>query len=519
MSPDAKRLVTGDTVAEKVGQICTRPSLLLVVASLGLHALANGHYGIFRDELYFIVSGDRPDWGYVDQPALVPLLAAWSHAFFGDILLGFRLLPALVMTATVALTAEFARLVGGGRFAQWLAGLCVLLAPIFLLQGTLFLTDMFQALTWLGLGWVLVRLEQTGDERWWLAVGAIAGFSLNTKYLIAFYLAALAVGLLATPQRRSLLRPWIYLGALLAGVMVLPNLWWQQAHDWPFIELGKAGSNGKNIEMSPLAFFLQQVTLIGPWAALVWLCGLWAGIVRPKFAASRALPIAWLILLLAFAASHGKAYYLSAIYPALLVFGAVRIEEWLGNAIARGTALAAIAILGILAAPFTLPILPLDGFIRYEKATGFMPSAGEHQTLGVLPQYYADMFGWPEMAAKVAAVYWSLPAQDRARAVFFGNNYGEAAAIDVFGRRLGLPPAISGQNNYYLWGPRGHDGSVIIVVGGNPQHYAELFSSFEIASRITTPYAMPYETGQPIYVLRGMKIPLQDYWPRVKNYR
>jgi hypothetical protein len=299
----------------------------------------------------------------------------------------------------------------------------------------------------------------------------------------------------------------------------VPNLLWQQAHGWPFIELGKAGSSGKNLEMSPLAFFLQQVILTGPWATIVWLCGLWLGIVRPKLTVSRTFPIAWLILFLAFDVSHGKAYYLSAIYPTLLVFGAVRIEEWLGNAIARGAALAGVVVLGILAAPLTLPILSIDVFIRYQKAIGFMPSAGERQKIGVLPQYYADMFGWREMAEKVAAVYWSLPVQDRARAVFFGNNYGEAAAIDVFGRRLGLPPAISGHNNYYLWGPHGHDGSVIIIVGGSTEHYADLFISFEIAGRITTPYAMPYETDEPIYVLRGMKMPLQDYWSTVKAYR
>jgi len=185
----------------------TRASLLLALASLALHALANGHYGFFRDELYFIICGDHPAWGYVDQPPIVPLLASWTHALTGDNLWAFRILPALAMTATVALTAEFVRLIGGGRFAQWLAGLCVLLAPIFLILGVLFFTDMFQALTWLGLVWVMVRLEQTGDERWWLAFGVIAGFSLETKYMIAFFLVALAVGLLATPQRKSLLRP------------------------------------------------------------------------------------------------------------------------------------------------------------------------------------------------------------------------------------------------------------------------------------------------------------------------
>jgi len=504
---------------EKTNQLWTRPSLLLFAASLILHLLANGHYGFFRDELYFIVCGSRPDWGYVDQPPVVPLLAAWSHALFGDSVLGFRLLPALAMSAGVALTAEFARLVGGGRFAQWLAGVCVLLGPIYLILGVLFSTDMFQVLTWLGLGWALVRLEQTGDERWWLAFGAIAGFSLEAKYLIAFYIVALAIGLLATPQRRSLLKPWVYLGALLAAVIVLPNVLWQHAHGWPFIELGRHGAGGKNVTMSLSRFFLNQFNLTGPLPGIVWLVGLWAGLVRPRLAVARAFPIAWLILLVVFDASHGKDYYAGAIYPTLFALGAVRIEQWVENSIARGAALACIVASNAYVLPLSLPILPVDTLIRYQSAIGVKPAAsGEHRKVSMLSQVYADMFGWREMAAKVAAVYWSLPPQDRARAVFFGNNYGEAAAIDVFGRRLGLPPAISGHNNYYLWGPRGHDGSVTIILGDGWKQNAALVRSAEVAGRITNPYAMPDETDMPIYVLRGLKVPFEKIWPSVKSY-
>lgn len=496
----------------------TTPSIALAFATFLLHLAANGNYGFFRDELYLIVCGSRPDWGYVDHPALVPLLAAWSRAVFGDFITGFRLLPALAMAATVALTAEFTRTLGGGRFAQWLAGACVALGPIFLLQGVLVSTDLFQCLTWLGISWVLIQLDRTGEERWWLVVGAIVGFSLNSKYLIAFYLAALAPGLLITPLRHSLRKPWVYLGALLAFLLILPNLLWQQMHDWPFIELGKAGAGGKNIAMSPASFLLQQAVITGPWASVVWLAGLWACVVRPRLSMAPAFAIAWAILVLAFVGLHGKAYYLAAIYPTLLAFGAVRIEAWIANIAVRAAALAGVLLLGAAAAPMTLPVLPVDLFMSYQRATGFMPSSGEHQTLGALPQYYADMFGWREMAEKIAGVYASLPEEDRAKAVFYGNNYGEAAAIDVFGRSLGLPPAIGGHDNYFIWGPGTNDGSVLIIIGGDTQHYAELFRSYEVAGRIEAPLAMPYETDQPIYVLRGMKTPLQTFWPDVKSY-
>jgi 4-amino-4-deoxy-L-arabinose transferase-like glycosyltransferase len=141
-----------------------RPSLVLGLITFAFHLYVNRGYGIFRDELYFIVCGRHPAFGYVDQPPLIPLLAAGSYGLFGNFLVGFRLIPALALSATVALTAEFTRLIGGGRFAQWLAGLCALTAPQFLAIGLLFTTDTFQPLTWLGCAWFLVRLEQSKDE-------------------------------------------------------------------------------------------------------------------------------------------------------------------------------------------------------------------------------------------------------------------------------------------------------------------------------------------------------------------
>ena len=200
-----------------------RPSIFLGLATLAIHLAANGGYGFFRDELYFIVCGQRLAWGYVDQPPLVPLIARVMKALAGDSLLVFRLAPALVMATTVALTAEFARLLGGGPFAQTLAGLCVFGGIIFLANGTLLSTDMLQPLTWLGCAWCIVRLGQTGNEKWWLALGAIAGVGFLSKYLIGFSLAGLAVGVLATPVRRSFGRPWLWAGLLLALCIAAPN--------------------------------------------------------------------------------------------------------------------------------------------------------------------------------------------------------------------------------------------------------------------------------------------------------
>ena len=241
------------------------PAAVLATVSLAVHLVVNNRYGIFSDELYFMVCGQHPAMGYVDQPPLVPLIAGMSHAWFGTALLPLRLIPALAMAVTVGLTAEFALVLGGGRFAQWLSGLTVLLGGDFLVDGLLLLTDMMQPLTWLGCSWCLLRLAQTGNQRWWLAFGAVAGISLLSKYLILFFLVGLAVGVIAAPLRRSLRKRWIYLGAAsrthhrsakpgLAG----------HAQSGPFLELSKAAVNGKKSALTPLEFFGQQVLFVGP---------------------------------------------------------------------------------------------------------------------------------------------------------------------------------------------------------------------------------------------------------------
>jgi 4-amino-4-deoxy-L-arabinose transferase-like glycosyltransferase len=426
----------------------------------------------------------------------------------------------LALSLTVALTAEFARALGGGRFAQGLAGLCTLGAPQFLSIGLLFTTDTFQALSWLACAYTLLRLEQTRDERWWLAFGAVVGVSLLTKYTIAFFIVALAAGLLLTVLRRSLLRPWVYAGAALAVVIVLPNLWWQAAHDWPFRELGQVAMRGKNVALSPVSYFSQQILLMGPLAAAVWLAGLWACLRKPSFAFYRALAVAYGLLFAFFVATHGKAYYLSSIYPILFAIGAVAIERWVANAVVRGAALVAVALTSAVLAPLAIPLMSEEAYIRYAAALGLGPSATAAETLkqGRLPQHFADMHGWPQMAAKVAAVYHALPPADRAKAVFFGTNYGESAAIDIYGRRLGLPPAIGGHNNYWIWGPQGHDGSVVIEIGGSREDHLDDFRSVEKAGELDDPYAMPYETHQPIWVERGLKKPLEQVWPKVKHF-
>ncbi len=498
------------------------PAFVLAGITLLVHLVVNNgfYYGAASDELYFIVCGQHPALGYVDQPPLVPLIAGLSHALFGTALFPLRLIPALAMTATVALTVGFARALGGGRFAQWLSGLTVLFAGAFLVDGLELVTDMMQPLTWLGCSWCVLRVAQTKDERWWLTFGAIAGISLLSKYLILFFLAGLAVGVIATPLRRSLSQRWIYLGAALAFVISSPSLIWQAMHGWPFLELGQTAMNGKNLALSPLAFFGQQVLFLGPAAAPVWIAGLWRFSVKPGLPELRAFPIAYAVMAAVFLALHGKAYYIAPIYPVLLAGGAVALENWLAWRLLRGAVLAIVMGVGLLLAPLALPILPPETYVSYAAALGIAPSASAMERFAPSPlaPHLAGMIGWREMAAKVAAVYNALPKDERARAVFYGRDYGEAAALALYGPALHGPPVVAGHNNFYLWGPNNFDGSVVIVLEGDVTPLMKNYRSIQVVGRIDSPFAQSWEAHMPIYVLRGPRVPLKTLWPKLKHY-
>jgi hypothetical protein len=220
--------------------------------------------------------------------------------------------------------------------------------------------------------------------------------------------------------------------------------------------------------------------------------------------------VSWALLIVAAAIGHARPYYLATAYPLLIAAGAVALEAWLPR-LAKPAQ-------GRLTAPFDMPLLPIESFIALQQWIGVKPSTGERLKLGVLPVYFADMFGWPELAEVVGQAYQALPPQDRERAVYFGRNYGEAAAVDFFGQPWGLAPAISGHENYFLWGPRGHDGSVMLILGGSRDDLLKDFRSVEPVGRWENPLGLPEESGQTLWLCRDRLEPLPNAWPSLRRW-
>ena len=489
--------------------------LLLAGLTLVLHAIGNPHYGFFRDELYFIICGRHPAWGYVDQPPLTPLLSAGSQ-LFGQSLFLLRLIPALCAAATVYITCLIVIDLGGGLFAQTLAAIAVALAPVLASFGMKQGTDMLEMPLWTVAALCVLRVIRRNEPRWWLGAGIALGLAFESKYSVVFFAIALIAGVLLSPQRATLLNRWFWLGAAASVLIALPNALWQIAHGLPMLELLRNGANGKNVVLGPLEFIEQEFLITNPALALIWLAGLFWTLMRREL---RWLGYTFILLIGLMIAMHAKHYYPASVYPALFAAGACAIELWTERARWSRPVIGTAGILfGLLLLPLVVPVLPLSTFLAYQKALHFTPSSSEHTHLRDLPQDYADMEGWPEMTAAVAGVYNRLPAKDRAKAAIFADNYGEAAAIDFFGAQYHLPPALSGHNQYYLWGPRGYDGSVLIKINGEESQLRSVFREVRLVKRFTNPYNRPFEDQMPIYLCRGIKVPLDVLWPKTKQY-
>jgi hypothetical protein len=492
-----------------------------MLAVVGLQLATGWRYGLFRDEFYYLACASHLDWGYVDHPPLSIVVLAGVRWLLGDSLLAVRLVPALLMGLLVWLASRLARELGGGRFAQSLAALTVAIAPEYLALTGYYSMNAFDLVLWTVAALLLARLARTDDPSLWHPLGLVIGMGLLNKISMLFFAFGLAVAVPITPLRRHLGRRELWQGVLLALVLFSPYVLWQLSHEWATLEFMRNASRYKNVALSPLSFASAQVLDMHPLIAPVWLMGLaWLlfGSAGRRF---RAFGIVFVTTFAILVLQHGKPYYLAPAFPMLLAAGALVVEGFTGAPPWRRVRPALLLVLaagGVLTAPLAIPVLPVETLIAYQRMLGFTPTPAEKNRLGPLNQHFADRFGWRELASEVARVYASLPAEDRTGARIVTRNYGEAGAIDYYGRRYGLPSAVSPHNNYYLWGPGPGPAPVFIMVGWSSKELEGFFERVDVGGRVESPYAMPFETRWPIHLCRGLKLPLDEAWRRGKLF-
>jgi Dolichyl-phosphate-mannose-protein mannosyltransferase len=503
---------------------------LIAVFYFAAHMATATRYGYFRDALYYLACSEHLDWGYVDQPPLIAVIGWIARHTLGTSLQALLVWPALAGCGRILLTAAFAHELGARRFGTTLAAVLAATPAVWYVLDHQFAMNALEPLFWTGCAYALLRMINTGNVMLWLTFGAIGGLGLENKYSMAFFASAIVAGLLLTPQRKLLFTPWLVAGAGVALLIFLPNLLWNIHHHWPFLELmHNIRASGRDIALPPLAFIKQQILLMSPQTLPFWLAGLLFYFFAPQARAYRTFGWAFVITIGFFMLAHGKSYYSAPVYPLVMAAGGVVTELFLFSPpfqvrprlrfVLECLAFVWLIALKLALLPVSLPVLPIDTFLRFQQHLGLEPSRTEHSQVNVaLPQYYADEFGWPEMVAAVARVYHSLPAEEQPKAAIYADNYGEAGAIDFFGPRYGLPKVICTHQNYFLWGPREYNGEIMILVGSNNIEDARShFASIAPVAEISNLYAMPYE-NRPILLARGLKGNLQQLWPQLKNW-
>jgi 4-amino-4-deoxy-L-arabinose transferase-like glycosyltransferase len=503
------------------GQVRDRPkprdAWVLGGAALLLHLAVAGRYDFFRDELYFIVCGRHPAFGYVDQPPLVPLLSAASQAF-GEHLVLLRAIPAVAAGGTVVATCALARLIGCNRFGILLAGIAAGLSPMYLGIMTTLNTSSFEPLLWTALTWLVARAVILDQGSMWIWAGAVTGLDLEIKYELPLYLVPLIAAVVLCGHRQALWKREAAIGIAVAAAIAAPSALWQLRHDLPFLEMVRAQAGGKNTALSPLGFVLNQVLVMNPLLAPLWIAGAVAPFIGARLFQWRFISVAFGLTFGLMLVLHAKDYYLAPAYGPVFAVGAGGLESVIRSGRLRAGYVTLVLLISAVAAPMAMPILDPPVLAGYIRTLHLTPNPQERLRQGTLPQTFADMLGWRSYVRSVALVYDALPRADRARAAIFTGNYGEAAALDFYGAAAGLPPALSAHNQYFLWGPRGFDGSVLIRVNEEPEKLARRCHSVALGGRFGAPYVMPYEDNAPISVCWGLEPPLSVLWPALKFF-
>ncbi len=474
------------------------PSAYVAAAGVTLVLVAlSGRYGPHRDELYFVVAGRHPQWGYPDQPPLTPLVAAAADAVAPGSLVALRLVPALVVGVVVLVTADLARTLSGGRGAQVLAAVATATGAGLLAIGHLLSTATLDLLVWTLVVRLVVAVLQRDRQRLWLVVGAALGVGLENKNLVGFLAFGLVAGIVVTPSARHHLRsPWAWGGALIALALWLPNLVWQAQHGWPQIELAgdiraEFGTPGGLAEL-----VLLQTVMINPLGFVLAVMGGRAALRRPEWAFFRPVPVAYLLLLVVFAVTGGKNYYLLGLLPPLAAAGSVvAAEQWSAGRLRRfGVWVVATALFPL---PALLPVLPARTL-----ADSFWPAINEDQL---------ETVGWPGVVSQVREVVDTLPANDRRTAVVVAQNYGEAGALEWYGD---TPPAFSGHNGFGDWGPPSSAGPVVWVGFAAPA--ADQLEGCRRAATLRTGVGNE-EDGNGVWVCNGPAGGWAAAWPHLRH--
>jgi len=484
--------------------------LLLALARLLLHLLINGQYGFHRDELAMLNDARSLAWGYVAYPPLTPFLGRIELTLFGTSLVGFRFFSALSQSIVMVIAGLMTRELGGSRQAQLIAAAATGIGLLSLIQGALFQYVAFDLLWVVLLAYFVIRLLKSDDPRWWIPIGAVIGLGMMTRYTMGVHTIGLVAATLLTPTRKHLKSPWLWIGALLAFIIFLPNLIWQIQHNFISLDFQRS-IHARDIRIGRTEGYLpEQLLMANPFVLWIWITGL-----IYCFRNSTYRMIAWMYVVpfAVFLIMQGRGYYLAPVYPMLIAAGSAafirRVESPDGKNPRRALILtwAALSLGFIFGACLMLPIGPVNS-VTWNMAASVQDD-------------FIEEIGWDEFTAQVAQVYNSLPADERSHAGILTGNYGEAGAINLYGPEYDLPKAICPTDSFWLHGPPDESVDVLVVVGYPQGSASQYFKTCELVGEVSNRYGVPNGESEmkDIYLCKGVRQSWSELWPLMKTYQ
>ncbi len=441
-----------------------------------LHMIANANYGFHRDELQFIADSRHLQAGFVAYPPVTPVMAFLARVLFGESLVAYRVFSAIAHSLIVLIAALMAKELGGSSFSRVFSALLSLASPVLLFSGSVIMYMIFDYLAWAATAYFVLRVLR-GSARSWIGVGISVGFGMMTKYSIAFVVLAMIVSLLAFPERKVFATRYFPLAVAIALAIFLPNLAWLVENDFVYLDFIRS-IHERDIRWGRTeGFFMDQLSdCIGFGAVPFGLAGAVFLLARRDVPSFRAVTVWVLVTIALFVAMKGRGYYAGALYLPLTAAGAVATERFL---IARASYFRTAALSAALMALYALNAAATSALALPLAPRG----TAWFYLVASLNDSFNEQFGWEELAADVAAIRDSLPEAERARFGVLAGNYGEAGALEFYGRAYGLPKIMCVTNSFY---DRGYDESepeIVVVTGVDRERLESMFESVEVAAR------------------------------------
>lgn len=504
VNPPSSGAGVGSTPATSMAVIA------IALAIAVIHLLTNSRYGFHRDELQVLSDASHLDWGFVAYPPLTPFLERIGMGIFGLSLVGLRLFSLIAQSAVIVITGLMARELGGGKWAQAAAALGVAVSPLPLFEGTEFQYTSFDYLWWVLVAYFTIRLLKTENPRWCLAIGAVVGLGLMTKYIILFFVAGIVVGFLLTPARLFLASKWFWAGAGLAFLICLPNLIWQIRHDFISLHFLQHIHTRDVGEGRAEGFWRSQFLLCANrYAMPLWIAGLAGFLLNRRY---RALAWMYLVPVIALWAMKGRGYYTGAAYPMLMAMGAVMIGAWLTRLpIVWRRTVQTLYLVALVAwgAYVSVAILPLTSSGKLKQIA--LKENGDLR----------EEIGWTELVKTVASIRDSLPPEQRENVGVLVGNYGEQGAIEILGRPYHLPMPISTTNSAWLRGYPTPPPSTLIVIGHSQRYVDRMFTSCRLLGHNTNSEGIHNEESNEhpdIFVCGPPLLPWPEFWKQNQSF-